>query len=563
MIILLLLVPIIGTLLILNIKDNKKIKEIGLATAMINFIISIIMWNKFDYSCCQPQFLIRFTNTITAGVDGISLLFLLLTTFIIVISILGGWNIDKNIKYFINSLLILESILVGVFVILDILIFYIFFETSLIPMFLLIGLFGSNSQGYKKGKEKEELTRIYATYQFFLMTLAGSLLMLLAILILYSFSGTYDYIFISSSYLLPSRQFILWLSLSFSKKDMTYSLIHSSNNTLNNKKINTNLNTIPKDLECKSLVVYGSNRRSDKNFTLLSSSTHINPWYITGFSDAESSFQISITENKTLNTRWRGRAFYTIGLHNRDFFLLQKIQYFFGGVGNIYINSKKDVVEYKVTKLKDLDIIIRHFEKYPLQSAKSIDYKLWKECIELIKAKAHLTQSGLEKIVSIRAVINQGLSEKLKNYFQNVVPKIRPVYQINKISLNPYWVTGFSDGDSSFYAPINDNTNQIRVVYSISLNERELPLLKKIQSFFYGIGYIGKDVNNQAFYYKVSRREDISSIIIEHFNYYPLISKKFKDFTIWLQIVKLMELRNHLTPEGLIKIKFLKNKLNK
>lgn len=271
MIILLLLVPIIGTLLILNIKDNKKIKEIGLATAMINFIISIIMWNKFDYSCCQPQFLIRFTNTITAGVDGISLLFLLLTTFIIVISILGGWNIDKNIKYFINSLLILESILVGVFVILDILIFYIFFETSLIPMFLLIGLFGSNSQGYKKGKEKEELTRIYATYQFFLMTLAGSLLMLLAILILYSFSGTYDYIFISSSYLLPSRQFILWLSLSFSKKDMTYSLIHSSNNTLNNKKINTNLNTIPKDLECKSLVVYGSNLGSTLKYKGFSS----------------------------------------------------------------------------------------------------------------------------------------------------------------------------------------------------------------------------------------------------------------------------------------------------
>ena len=220
MITLLLFIPIITSLYLLFINNSKKIKMIGLISTLINFFLSIIIWIQFDYSNPYPQFFFKYTEYISVGIDGISLLFILLTTFIMPISILAGWSIKNNIKYFIICLLGLESILIGVFVVLDILMFYICFESSLIPMFLLIGLFGSKPQGLPLNGGKVISTRIYASYQFFLMTLAGSLFMLLGILFLYAQTGTTNYILISTSYITPYAQTIIWIGffLSFAIK---------------------------------------------------------------------------------------------------------------------------------------------------------------------------------------------------------------------------------------------------------------------------------------------------------------------------------------------------------
>ena len=186
---LLIFFPFIGSLVILLINKNdqsyeKKVKEIGLWVSIINFLLSLILLYSFDKTESQFQFIENFKliNDLGIyyylGIDGISLSFILLTTLLIPICIITSWNkISKNISYFIALFLIIESFLIGVFSSLDLFIFYIFFEGSLIPLFLIIGIWGGSN-------------RVYASYKFFLFTIFGSLLMLLGILTLYFYSGT-------------------------------------------------------------------------------------------------------------------------------------------------------------------------------------------------------------------------------------------------------------------------------------------------------------------------------------------------------------------------------------
>ena len=186
---LLIFFPFIGSLVILLINKNdqsyeKKVKEIGLWVSIINFLLSLILLYSFDKTESQFQFIENFKliNDLGIyyylGIDGISLSFILLTTLLIPICIITSWNkISKNISYFIALFLIIECFLIGVFSSLDLFIFYIFFEGSLIPLFLIIGIWGGSN-------------RVYASYKFFLFTIFGSLLMLLGILTLYFYSGT-------------------------------------------------------------------------------------------------------------------------------------------------------------------------------------------------------------------------------------------------------------------------------------------------------------------------------------------------------------------------------------
>ena len=155
----LLLIPIIGISLVtiesnygLWLTNNVRIKFIGLATSILNLIISLIMFILFDFSGKQFQFIeehyqINYFD-IYLGIDGLSIYFILLTTIIMPISILSNWNTiqSKNILSFIVIMLLLETLLLAVFLVLDILLFYVFFESILPPLFLLIGLFGSSNR---------------------------------------------------------------------------------------------------------------------------------------------------------------------------------------------------------------------------------------------------------------------------------------------------------------------------------------------------------------------------------------------------------------------------------
>ncbi len=209
---LLIFFPFIGSLVILliNKKDEsyeRKIKEIGLWTSIITFFLSLILFHSFDKTETQFQFVENFKiiNDLGIyyylGIDGISLSFILLTTLLIPVCIVISWNkINKNIGYYIASFLMIECFLIGVFSSLDLFIFYIFFEGSLIPLFLIIGIWGGKN-------------RVYASYKFFLFTISGSLLMLLGILTLYFYSGTSNLTLLINN----DIPFILqiWLFLSF------------------------------------------------------------------------------------------------------------------------------------------------------------------------------------------------------------------------------------------------------------------------------------------------------------------------------------------------------------
>lgn len=173
--------------LILNKIDNtnkleKLYKKIAFITSILNLIISLIIYILFDFSNNQFQFIQEHYNLgyyeIYLGVDGLSIYFVLLTTIIMPIALISNWNsITNNIKSYLIIMLLLETLLLGVFLVLDILLFYIFFESILPPLFILIGLFGSSN-------------KVRASFYIFLYTLWGSLFLLLSILTMSSIMGT-------------------------------------------------------------------------------------------------------------------------------------------------------------------------------------------------------------------------------------------------------------------------------------------------------------------------------------------------------------------------------------
>nr|YP_009440953.1 NADH dehydrogenase subunit 4 [Absidia glauca]AMA21260.1 NADH dehydrogenase subunit 4 [Absidia glauca] len=213
MILSLLITPILGVIGVILSGENSFLqKRVALVSSLLTFILSLVLWAGFDSNYNGFQFVSSFP-TVTAGeavgVDGISLFFVLLTTFIIPICILSSWDsIKTNIKYFLIAFLILETLLIAVFVVLDLLLFYICFESVLIPMFLIIGIWGARER------------KIHAAYQFFLYTLLGSLFMLLAILVIYFEVGSTDYQVLAVADISETRQKILWLAffLSFAVK---------------------------------------------------------------------------------------------------------------------------------------------------------------------------------------------------------------------------------------------------------------------------------------------------------------------------------------------------------
>ena len=209
---LLLLIPVLGSLILLLIPENStenqsKIKIIALNVSLINLIISIFLWVQFDSNTSDYQFVYEFTKLsfchFNIGVDGISLYYVLLTTFITPIALLSNFNnlgSNKSTKFFVISFLLLETLQIAVFVVLDLFLFYIFFESVLPILFIIIMVYGSGEN------------RIRSAFLFFLYTLAGSLFMLLAILQIYSNLGSTDFILISLSEISLESQKVLWLA---------------------------------------------------------------------------------------------------------------------------------------------------------------------------------------------------------------------------------------------------------------------------------------------------------------------------------------------------------------
>lgn len=225
MITLLLIIPILGSLLLLPISENSiksqiQMKKIALTTSLINFFISLFIWYQFDSNTTQYQFVSEFTQLnfchLNFGIDGVSIYFVLLTTFVTPIALLSDYsNLMKNLKYFLISFLLLESLQICAFVSLDLLLFYVFFESVLPILFIIIIIFGHGTDRFR------------SAFLFFLYTFAGSLPMLLCILIILSYLGSTDFQLISLSEISLEAQKILWLGffIAFAVKTPLYPFI--------------------------------------------------------------------------------------------------------------------------------------------------------------------------------------------------------------------------------------------------------------------------------------------------------------------------------------------------
>ena len=206
----LILLPSVGALFILitgsSVKSNfKSSRYVALFASFANFIISIYLWYIFDSNIADFQFvenriwLKGFINY-KVGIDGISILFIILTTLISSLCIVSvSQTIKVKLKEFLIAILLMESLMIGVFCSLDLVIFYLFFEGGLIPMFLIIGIWGGPR-------------RVYSAFKFFLFTLLGSVLMLVAIISIYWMNGTTDIIELYNLGIDTKYQNLLWLA---------------------------------------------------------------------------------------------------------------------------------------------------------------------------------------------------------------------------------------------------------------------------------------------------------------------------------------------------------------
>jgi hypothetical protein len=246
--------------------------------------------------------------------------------------------------------------------------------------------------------------------------------------------------------------------------------------------------------------------------------------------------------------------------------MLRKLHFFFG-VGTIYEREINNTVTYEVQSLRDItNVIIPHFDKYPLITQKRADYLLFKQGVNLLNLKAHSKVEGIREILSLKASMNkEGLSDMLKINFPAILPVTRPVVSFEGIP-HPYWFSGFVDGEGSFSVDTTkaktDRSFYTQISFSISQHVRDELLLTQFIDYL-GCGRIVKASKRpDGVLFIVSKFMDIQNKVIPFFHSYPLLGVKAMDYRDFCEIAKIIEDKSHLTPEGFKKIKSLKSGMN-
>ncbi|MBI1276105.1 NADH-quinone oxidoreductase subunit M [bacterium] len=210
----LILLPLIGSLVLLVMRDETQadrcgVKWVALFFSLLTLALSAVLWWRFDHASAGYQFVENIAwfpgmnISYHLGVDGISLYLLMLTAFLQPICILAGWGaIEKRLKAYLVCFMVLESFVIGVFCALDMVLFYLFFEGMLIPMYLIIGIWGGDN-------------RVYAAFKFFLYTLLGSVLLLVALLYIYNQTHTTDIVLVTQQLPKLPLEIQKWLWLAF------------------------------------------------------------------------------------------------------------------------------------------------------------------------------------------------------------------------------------------------------------------------------------------------------------------------------------------------------------
>ena len=290
---------------------------------------------------------------------------------------------------------------------------------------------------------------------------------------------------------------------------------------------------------------------------------NIQPDFITGFTDAEGCFHIMIRKNNS-STGWGVELKFLISLDKKDRALLKSIQLTLG-IGKI-AKSGNNLLQYRVSSIKDLSVVIDHFDKYPLITQKLADFLLFKQAVELVNRKEHLTFGGLQKIVNIKASSNKGLSDQLKSAFPKTKPVSRPVVEFSGIP-NPHWLVGFTNGEGCFFVCARKSRllklgMQVNLKFILTQHSRDSKLLINLQEYL-GCGKYYSRSKQNFDEFQVTSWSGITEKIIPFFDKYPLQGAKLIDYADFKKIAELMKAKSHLSKDGLNQILKIKSGMNK
>lgn len=282
--------------------------------------------------------------------------------------------------------------------------------------------------------------------------------------------------------------------------------------------------------------------------------------------DGEGSFSVLVLKRTAYKTGWNIIPVFTISLNSRDTALLEKIKHFFGGIGKIAIRRKDNAVFFTVKSVKDLmNVIIPHFEKFPLLTEKQVDFELFKEIVTIMYNKQHLDAVGLNKIIALKGSLNKGLTPFLSENFPNVNPIAMRTRKHVFSNVNSHWITGFVEAEGCFF--INTIKSeayklgyQIKLDFSVVQHSRDKDLMANFINYF-NSGAIYE--NTEHVTYRTSKLSDIQEKIIPFFQKYPLQGYKFRDYEKFCSVAELMKNKVHLTSEGLEKIIEIKKEIVK
>lgn len=266
-------------------------------------------------------------------------------------------------------------------------------------------------------------------------------------------------------------------------------------------------------------------------------------------------------DNRML-TGFQAKPVFKISLHKRDRELLESIQRYLG-VGKIY-KMGTNSLEYRVSGLKNLRVIINHFDKYPLITKKLADYILFKQAVKLIEQKEHLTREGMLKIVNIKASLNLGLSEIFKEAFPEYTPVTKPEIGTTEIK-DINWLVGFTEAEGYFQVVVQEFDNKPAISslrYSVSQHDKDSELIGSLVNYL-GCGRSYSVSGRNEVYYLVSTFKDIDEKIIPIFAKNSLLGYKKEDYLDLVKVANLIKSKEHLTEAGLAKIKEIKNNMNK
>jgi len=315
---------------------------------------------------------------------------------------------------------------------------------------------------------------------------------------------------------------------------------------------------------CKTIVLQKDISLKQINEVNNFSRNKLNKWFITGFSDAESSFIILVQPRFDSKTKWRIKANFSISFNKKDIEILEDIKYSLG-VGQIYTSGTK--VFYRVENFNELQVIVDHFDNYPLVTVKKMDYTLFKECFNIIKDKKHLTHEGLLKIIQIKSSLNRDLSENLKKLFKiNINEKLK--FKFEGIP-DPYWVAGFTSGDGSFNIKITKSRlGKVQLSYAINLHIREKDVIVGLLKYLYKYENLKEEITKYIYCTETSvaiqivKFSDIINVIIPFFDKYSLQGQKRLDYNDFKKASVILLRKEHLNKEGYNEILRIKKGMN-